>query len=70
MLGIETVTTAGYGKLRPSDNCNFFVLAFVFSTIINIIIDGIFASVVYVKLNRPKDRKWHESIFSKNAVVC
>ncbi|XP_060531859.1 inward rectifier potassium channel 2-like isoform X2 [Cylas formicarius] len=68
MLGIETITTTGYGYWHPTENCNFFYIALGFSTLISILIDGIFISVVYVKLNRTKTFTF-EQIFSRKAVV-
>lgn len=67
MLGIETITTTGYGYFRPSEFCYFVFVILTCSTMVTIFIDGAFVSVVYAKFGRPA-YKW--TIFSKKAVVC
>ncbi|ENN72060.1 inward rectifier potassium channel 2 isoform X2 [Dendroctonus ponderosae] len=69
MLGIETITTIGYGYVRPSENCELYFVVLAFSTITTIFIDGAFISVVYAKLNKPKERNVHGHMFTKKAIV-
>ncbi|KAL1502207.1 hypothetical protein ABEB36_007383 [Hypothenemus hampei] len=69
MLGIETITTTGYGYLHPTEYCHIYFMVLTFSTITSILIDGAFISVVYAKLNRPKLRNIHGQVFTKKAVV-
>ncbi|CAG9767980.1 unnamed protein product [Ceutorhynchus assimilis] len=69
MLGIETITTVGYGYVHPTENCKLYFIVLAVSTLLTILIDGVFISVVYAKLNKPKDRNIYGQIFSKKAVI-
>ncbi|XP_050308128.1 inward rectifier potassium channel irk-1-like [Anthonomus grandis grandis] len=69
MLGIETITTTGYGYLHPTEYCQLFILVLTFSTLTSITIDGAFVSVVYAKLNKPKENNIYGQIFSKKGVI-
>lgn len=69
MLGIETITTTGYGYFHPTENCVLVWFILTFSTLVTIFIDGAFISVVYVKISRPA-YTINYSLFSKKAVVC
>lgn len=69
MLGIDTMTTTGYGYVHPTEECSLYFVVLTYSTVINILIDGAFISVVYAKMNRPKERRLHEHMFTKKAVV-
>lgn len=66
MLGIETITTTGYGYFHPTEYCKLVFVILTCSTIVTIFIDGAFISVVYAKFTRPTVN-WN--IFSKKAVV-
>ncbi|RZB40794.1 IRK domain containing protein [Asbolus verrucosus] len=68
MLGIETITTTGYGYFHPTENCHLVWIVLTCSTVVTIFIDGAFISVVYVKISRPT-YKITFSLFSKRAVV-
>lgn len=68
MLGIETITTTGYGYFHPTENCYLVWIVLTCSTLVTIFIDGAFISVVYVKICRPA-RKINYCMFSKKAVV-
>ncbi|XP_030766865.1 inward rectifier potassium channel 2-like [Sitophilus oryzae] len=70
MLGIETMTTTGYGYMHPTENCSLFYVVLTFSTLTSIFIDGMFISVVYAKLNRIKDQNVYGKIFSRKAVIA
>ncbi|XP_015837662.1 inward rectifier potassium channel irk-1 isoform X1 [Tribolium castaneum] len=69
MLGIETITTTGYGYFHPTENCTLVWTILTFSTLVTIFIDGAFISVVYVKISRPA-YTINNSLFSKKAVIC
>ncbi|CAH1380057.1 hypothetical protein MTP99_003956 [Tenebrio molitor] len=68
MLGIETITTTGYGYFHPTENCYLVWIVLTCSTLVTIFIDGAFISVVYVKMSRPAC-KINFSLFSKKAVI-
>ncbi|KAJ3656134.1 hypothetical protein Zmor_015232 [Zophobas morio] len=68
MLGIETITTTGYGYFHPTEYCYLVWLILTCSTLVTIFIDGAFISVVYVKMSRPAIRINH-TMFSKKAVI-
>lgn len=68
MLGIETITTTGYGYVYPTEYCQLAWMILTFTTILTIFIDGAFISVIYVKISRPT-YKTSKSLFSKKAVV-
>ncbi|XP_076259692.1 inward rectifier potassium channel irk-1-like [Rhynchophorus ferrugineus] len=70
LLGIETITTTGYGYVHPTENCIMFYLVLTFSTLTSIFIDGIFISVVYAKMNSTKNQDSFGSIFSRKAVIA
>lgn len=70
MLGIETITTTGYGYIHPTEYCKLYFVVLTYSTLTSILIDGAFISVVYAKLNRPNERNIYGQIISKRAVVC
>ncbi|KAJ8924302.1 hypothetical protein NQ315_007095, partial [Exocentrus adspersus] len=67
MLGIETITTTGYGYFHPTEFCYLVFVTLTCSTMVTIFIDGAFISVVYAKFGRPKE---NVTTFSKHAVIC
>ncbi|XP_066151090.1 inward rectifier potassium channel irk-1-like isoform X1 [Euwallacea fornicatus] len=70
MLGIETITTTGYGYIHPTESCDLYFIVLTYSTLIGILIDGAFISVVYAKMNRAKESGAPGNIFSKKAVIA
>lgn len=67
LLGIETITTTGYGYVYPTQECKFVWFALTLSTIVMFFIEGAFITVVYVKISRPINKDVVK--FSKRAVV-
>lgn len=68
LLSIESITTTGYGYLYPTEHCTIAWIILTLNTIVMILLDGAFISVVILKICKPlkKDAK---SIFSRNSVV-
>ncbi|RZC36500.1 inward rectifier potassium channel 2, partial [Asbolus verrucosus] len=69
LLSIETITTTGYGYFYPTDHCQIAWIILTLSTIVMILIDGAFISVVFLKICKPP-RKDGLSLISKKAVIC
>ncbi|KAJ8963207.1 hypothetical protein NQ318_018673 [Aromia moschata] len=66
MLGIETITTTGYGYFHPTEFCYLVFVILTCSTMVTFFIDGAFMSVVYAKFGRVK---YQHSLFSRKAVI-
>ncbi|KAJ3642430.1 hypothetical protein Zmor_025220 [Zophobas morio] len=69
LLSVETITTTGYGYLYPTENCQFAWFTLMLSTIVMILIDGTFISIVFLKICKPL-RKDGLTLFSKKCVIC
>lgn len=67
LLGIETITTTGYGYVYPTQDCKLVWFALTLSTMVTFVIEGAFITFVYVKISRPINRDVVK--FSKKAVV-
>lgn len=68
LLSIETITTTGYGYLYPTENCYLAWFILTLSTIVMVLIDGAFISVVFLKICKPL-RKDVLTLFSRKCVV-
>lgn len=68
LLSIETITTTGYGYLHPTENCTIVWLTMLLCTLVMIVLDGAFISMVYLKICKPEKRD-ALVLISKKAVV-
>lgn len=67
LLSIESITTTGYGYIYPTDHCHMAWFVLTLNTLIVIVIDGAFFTVVYVKISKPINKDVVK--FSRRAVV-
>lgn len=67
LLSIESITTTGYGYVYPTDHCKMAWLVLTLNTLVVIVIDGAFFTVVYVKISKPINKDVVK--FSRRAVV-
>lgn len=67
LLSIESITTTGYGYVYPTDQCQMAWFVLTLNTLVVIVIDGAFFTVVYVKISKPINRDLVK--FSRRAVV-
>lgn len=68
LLSVETIMTIGYGYRYPTEQCTGGWLMLTLQAMLNIAIQGVLVSVVYVKMSNPFSYGT-TSMFSKNAVV-
>lgn len=68
LLSIETITTIGFGYYYPTEKCSHAWLVLTLESMVNIGLQGVLISAVYVKIAKPYT-KMSNSLFSKRAVV-
>jgi potassium inwardly-rectifying channel subfamily J len=69
LYSVETQHTIGYGGRAVTAHCSFAIVMLLIQSVFGVVIECIFAGLVFAKLTRPKKRS-QTVMFSKNAVIC
>lgn len=68
LFSIETQQTIGYGTRSVTEQCQIGVILIVIQSCFGLILQVVWAGIVYTKLARPKIRR-HTLIWSRQAVI-